>query len=63
MVMVECVLFCVESGLKDDFNGLICYMLDGNFLVGLVSGLCNMWLVEGFSFGIIVVGGIGYYFV
>lgn len=63
MLMIYCILLLEMVGLKDDFNGLICYMLDGNLLVGFVFGLWNMWLVEGFSFGIIVVGGIGYYLV
>lgn len=48
-------------GLKDDFNGPICYTPDGNPLVGPVPGLRNMWLAEGFSFGITAAGGTGYY--
>ena len=48
-------------GLKDDFNGPICYTPDGNPLVGPAPGLRNMWLAEGFSFGITAAGGIGYY--
>lgn len=48
-------------GLKDDFNGLICYTPDGNPLVGPAPGLRNMWLAEGFSFGITAAGGTGYY--
>ncbi|MDE0534000.1 MAG: FAD-dependent oxidoreductase [Albidovulum sp.] len=50
-----------ELGLKDDFNGPICYTPDGNPLVGPAPGLRNMWLAEGFSFGITAAGGIGYY--
>jgi dimethylglycine dehydrogenase len=48
-------------GLKDDFNGPICYTPDGNPLVGPAPGLRNMWLAEGFSFGITAAGGTGYY--
>ena len=48
-------------GLKDDFNGPICYTPDGNPLVGPAPGLRNMWLAEGFSFGITAAGGAGYY--
>ncbi len=50
-----------EVGLKDDFNGPICYTPDGNPLVGPAYGLQNMWLAEGFSFGITAAGGTGYY--
>ena len=48
-------------GLKDDFNGPICYTPDGNPLVGPAPKLRNMWLAEGFSFGITAAGGTGYY--
>jgi len=48
-------------GLKADFNGPICYTPDGNPLVGPAPGLRNMWLAEGFSFGITAAGGIGHY--
>ncbi|MDV4168600.1 FAD-dependent oxidoreductase [Rhodovulum sp. FJ3] len=48
-------------GLKDDFNGPICYTPDGNPLLGPAPGLRNMWLAEGFSFGITAAGGTGYY--
>ncbi|CUH77930.1 GcvT family protein [Tropicibacter naphthalenivorans] len=48
-------------GLKDDFNGPICYTPDGNPLIGPAPGLRNMWLAEGFSFGITAAGGAGYY--
>ena len=50
-----------EVGLKDDFNGPICYTPDGNPLVGPAPGLRNLWLAEGFSFGITAAGGTGYY--
>ncbi len=49
------------AGLKDDYNGPICYTPDGNPLVGPAPGLTNMWLAEGFSFGITAAGGTGYY--
>ena len=48
-------------GLKDDYNGPICYTPDGNPLVGPAPGLRNMWMAEGFSFGITAAGGTGYY--
>ncbi len=48
-------------GLKDDFNGPICYTPDGNPLLGPAPGLRNMWLAEGFSFGITAAGGAGHY--
>ena len=50
-----------EVGLKDDFNGPICYTPDGNPLIGPAPGLRNMWLAEGFSFGITAAGGVGHY--
>ncbi|MFQ6551763.1 GcvT family protein [Aestuariibius insulae] len=50
-----------EVGLKDDFNGPICYTPDGNPLLGPAPGLRNMWLAEGFSFGITAAGGAGHY--
>jgi dimethylglycine dehydrogenase len=61
MAMIHRVPSCEESGLKDDFNGPICYTPDGNPLVGPAPGLRNMWLAEGFSFGITAAGGTGYY--
>ncbi len=48
-------------GLKDDYNGPICYTPDGNPLLGPAPGLQNMWLAEGFSFGITAAGGTGHY--
>jgi dimethylglycine dehydrogenase len=48
-------------GLKDDFNGPICYTPDGNPLVGPAPGFRNLWLAEGFSFGITAAGGTGHY--
>ena len=59
--MINRVPSTEEVGLKDDFNGPICYTPDGNPLVGPAQGLRNMWLAEGFSFGITAAGGIGHY--
>ena len=61
MAMIHRIPSCENSGLKDDFNGPICYTPDGNPLVGPAPGLRNMWLAEGFSFGITAAGGTGYY--
>ncbi len=61
MAMIHRIPSCEESGLKDDFNGPICYTPDGNPLVGPAPGLQNMWLAEGFSFGITAAGGTGHY--
>jgi dimethylglycine dehydrogenase len=61
MAMIHRIPSCEGSGLKDDFNGPICYTPDGNPLVGPAPGLRNMWLAEGFSFGITAAGGTGYY--
>jgi dimethylglycine dehydrogenase len=59
--MIHRIPSCEDSGLKDDFNGPICYTPDGNPLVGPAPGMRNMWLAEGFSFGITAAGGTGYY--
>ena len=61
MAMIHRVPSCESCGLKDDFNGPICYTPDGNPLVGPAPGLRNMWLAEGFSFGITAAGGTGHY--
>ena len=61
MAMIHRVPSCEACGLKDDFNGPICYTPDGNPLVGPAPGLRNMWLAEGFSFGITAAGGVGHY--
>lgn len=61
LAMIHRIPSCEDSGLKDDFNGPICYTPDGNPLVGPAPGLRNMWLAEGFSFGITAAGGTGYY--
>ncbi len=61
MSMIHRIPSSENAGLKDDFNGPICYTPDGNPLVGPAPGLHNMWLAEGFSFGITAAGGTGYY--
>ncbi|GMG81430.1 FAD-dependent oxidoreductase [Paralimibaculum aggregatum] len=50
-----------NCGLKDDFNGPICYTPDGNPLVGPAPGVENFYFAEGFSFGITAAGGTGHY--
>ena len=61
MSMIHRIPTSETVGLKDDFNGPICYTPDGNPLVGPAPGLRNMWLAEGFSFGITAAGGTGKY--
>ncbi|GFE63374.1 GcvT family protein [Litoreibacter roseus] len=61
MSMIHRIPSSEEVGLKDDFNGPICYTPDGNPLLGPAPGLQNMWLAEGFSFGITAAGGTGHY--
>ncbi|ODM43518.1 GcvT family protein [Cereibacter johrii] len=61
MSMIHRIPSSETVGLKDDYNGPICYTPDGNPLVGPAPGLRNMWLAEGVSFGITAAGGTGYY--
>lgn len=61
MSMIHRVPSSETVGLKDDYNGPICYTPDGNPLLGPAPGLRNMWLAEGFSFGITAAGGAGHY--
>lgn len=61
MSMIHRLPSSESVGLKDDFNGPICYTPDGNPLVGPAPRLRNMWLAEGFSFGITAAGGTGHY--
>ena len=61
MSMIHRIPSSEEVGLKDDINGPICYTPDGNPLVGPAPGLRNMWMAEGFSFGITAAGGTGHY--
>lgn len=61
MSMIHRIPSAETVGLKDDYNGPICYTPDGNPLLGPAPGLRNMWLAEGFSFGITAAGGAGHY--
>ena len=61
MSMLHRIPSSSKTGLKDDFNGPICYTLDGNPLVGPVLGLRNIWLAEGLSFGVTAAGEVGHY--
>ena len=61
MSMIHRIPSSETVGLKDDYNGPICYTPDGNPLLGPAPGLRNMWLAEGFSFGITAAGGAGKY--
>ncbi len=61
MSMIHRIPSTETVGLKDDYNGPICYTPDGNPLLGPAPGLRNMWIAEGFSFGITAAGGTGYY--
>lgn len=61
MSMIHRVPSTESLGLKDDFNGPICYTPDGNPLVGPAPGVENFWFAEGFSFGITAAGGTGHY--
>ena len=49
-----------EVGVKQVFNGAICYTPDGSPIVGPAWGLDNFWLNEGHSFGITAAGGAGF---
>ena len=48
-----------KVGVKDCINGPIPYTPDGSPLIGPAWGLKNLWLAEGFSFGITAAGGAG----
>ncbi|WP_340108398.1 FAD-dependent oxidoreductase [Pikeienuella sp. HZG-20] len=61
MSMIHRIPSSETLGLKDDFNGPICYTPDGNPLVGPAPGVENFWFAEGFSFGITAAGGTGHY--
>jgi dimethylglycine dehydrogenase len=61
MSMIHRIPSAENCGLKDDFNGPICYTPDGNPLVGPAPGVENFWFAEGFSFGITAAGGTGHY--
>ncbi|MEQ8967624.1 MAG: FAD-dependent oxidoreductase [Azospirillaceae bacterium] len=49
-----------EAGIKGVVNGPISYTPDGNPLLGPAYGVRNLWLAEGFSFGITAAGGAGW---
>lgn len=49
-----------EAGVKEVFNGAICYTPDGSPIIGPAPGLRNFWLNEGHSFGITAAGGAGW---
>ncbi|MBT6884786.1 MAG: GcvT family protein [Rhodospirillaceae bacterium] len=49
-----------EVGVKEVYNGAICYTPDGNPIVGPAWDLKNFWLNEGHSFGITAAGGAGW---
>jgi dimethylglycine dehydrogenase len=52
---------CFEKGgVKTVYNGPISYTPDGNPLIGPAPGLRNVYLAEGFSFGITAAGGAGW---
>ncbi|WP_316015473.1 FAD-dependent oxidoreductase [Roseobacter sp. HKCCA0434] len=61
MSMIHRIPSSEDCGLKDDFNGPICYTPDGNPLIGPAPGVDNFWFAEGFSFGITAAGGAGHY--
>ncbi|SDX95914.1 dimethylglycine dehydrogenase [Albimonas donghaensis] len=61
MSMIHRIPSSESVGLKDDYNGPICYTPDGNPLVGPAPGVENFWFAEGFSFGITAAGGAGHY--
>ena len=61
MSMIHRIPSSETAGLKDDYNGPICYTPDGNPLVGPAPGVPNFWFAEGFSFGITAAGGTGHY--
>ena len=49
-----------EVGVKQVFNGAICYTPDGSPIIGPAWGVDNFWLNEGHSFGITAAGGAGF---
>ncbi len=52
-----------KGGVKTVYNGPICYTPDGNPLLGPAPGRPNLYIAEGFSFGITAAGGAGKYLV
>lgn len=49
-----------EVGVKEVYNGAICYTPDGSPMVGPAWDKKNFWLNEGHSFGITAAGGAGW---
>ncbi len=49
-----------EVGVKQVYNGAICYTPDGSPIVGPAWDIPNFWLNEGHSFGITAAGGAGW---
>ncbi|MEM7121988.1 MAG: FAD-dependent oxidoreductase [Pseudomonadota bacterium] len=49
-----------EVGVKQVYNGAICYTPDGSPIIGPAWDLPNFWLNEGHSFGITAAGGAGW---
>lgn len=49
-----------EAGVKEVYNGAICYTPDGSPIIGPAWDLPNLWLNEGHSFGITAAGGAGW---
>jgi len=49
-----------ETGVKEVYNGAICYTPDGSPIVGPAWDLKNFWINEGHSFGITAAGGAGW---
>jgi len=61
MSMIHRVPSTAELGVKDDFNGPICYSPDGNPMFGPAPGVKNFYLADAHSFGITAAAGMGYY--
>jgi len=49
-----------EAGVKQIYNGAICYTPDGSPIIGPAWQHKNLWLNEGHSFGITAAGGAGW---
>ncbi len=61
---IESAIFRVpafgEVGVKQVYNGAICYTPDGSPIIGPAWDKPNLWLNEGHSFGITAAGGAGW---
>jgi len=57
---IETVPAFGEVGIKQTYNGAICYTPDGSPIIGPAWGLPNFWINEGHSFGITAAGGAGW---